>query len=175
MKKVIVVLAFLAGGLLVNAQDDTGATSEGRWLIEANTGFGGDGLAHGANTSFGLSTSDGSTIWAVGGEAGYFVIDDLAIKVGLGYTDLDGFSLFTYKLGAKYYINSAIPVQLDLTGGSIQDADENPLYLGMQGGYAIFISNSVSIEPGLRYNFSLNDQFTEEGIFEIRVGFVIHI
>ena len=175
MKKVWIIAALFIGGFAMNAQDDgNGPTSEGRWLIEANTGFG-EGAAQGANTGFGLSSSDGTTIWSIGGEAGLFVIDDLAIKGGLGYTDLDGFSLFSFKLGAKYYINSTIPVQVDLTGASIQDSDVNPLYLGLQGAYAIFLNDSVSIEPGLRYNISLNSDFTEEGILELRVGFVIHI
>jgi hypothetical protein len=174
MKKALVFAALLLAGVSMNAQDDgPSQTAEGKWLIEANTGFGGL-AAHGASTSFGISTSDGTTIWSLGFEGGYFVIDDLAIKAGLGYTDFDGSSLFSYKFGAKYYIISQIPVQLDLTGASIKDANENPLWLGIQGGYAIFLNDYVSIEPGLRYNFSLNDQFSEDGIFELRVGFVLH-
>lgn len=160
-------------GFAVNAQDGS-PTAEGKWLIEANTGFG-EGAAHGANTSFGLSSSDGVTVWSIGGEAGYFVIDDLALKAGLGYTDLDGFSLFSYKFGAKYYVIGEIPFQLDVTGGSIEDSDVNPVYLGLQGGYAIFLSNSVSIEPGIRYNISLNNDFSEDGILELRLGFAVHL
>lgn len=174
MKKGLIYIALLLAGISVNAQDDgTVQTAEGKWLIEANTGFG-DLAAHGASTSFGISTSDGTTIWSLGFEGGYFVIDDLAIKAGLGYTDLDGFSLFSYKFGAKYYIISQIPVQLDLTGASIKDANDNPLWLGLQGGYAIFLNEYISIEPGLRYNFSLNEQYSEDGIFELRVGFALH-
>jgi hypothetical protein len=163
---------------VVSAQNsgdsDGGATDKGSWLIEANTGFGAGLFGHSANTGFGLTSIDGTTVWSVGAEGGYFVADDLAIKAGLGYTDNDGFSVFTYKLGAKYYIASAFPVQVDVTGASFQDANENPLWVGIQGGYAWFVADNVSIEPGLRYNLSLNEDFTDEGILEFRIGFAFY-
>ncbi len=173
------MLAIAGVTFTATAQDDSsgGQTAQGSWLIEANTGFGGGGgpLAHSANTSFGLTSFDGNTSWALGGEAGYFVADDLAVKLGLGYFDSDGSaSGLTYKVGGKYYINSMIPVQVDLTGSSIKDADNNPLWLGLQGGYAIFLGDMVSIEPGLRYNLSLNEDVTDEGLFEFRIGFALH-
>lgn len=183
MRKIILTGAALFAIGLANAQDKKmdnggGQTSEGKWLIEANTGFGGGTDAHAANTGFGFVSSDGDTAWSVGGEAGYFVMDDLAIKGGLGYsswdTSLGDDSAFSYKLGAKYYIESMIPVQLDLTGASWKDANENPLWLGFQAGYAIFLGDNVSVEPGLRYNHSLNEDYTDEGLFEIRVGFALH-
>ncbi|WP_313790284.1 hypothetical protein [Flagellimonas meridianipacifica] len=62
---------------------------------------------------------------------------------------------------------------MDITGASFQDATENPLWVGLQGGYAIFLSDHISVEPGLRYNFSLNEDFTDEGIFEFRIGFAL--
>lgn len=161
----------------LTAQNETqdNQTAKGKWLIEANTGFGGAEFGHTANTGFGLYSFDDMTIWSIGAEGGYFMMDDLALKVGLGYTDYDGESnSFSYKLGLKYYISSMIPVQVDLTGSSWKDADENPMWLGMQAGYAIFLNDNVSIEPGLRYNLSLNEDFTDEGIFEFRVGFALH-
>jgi hypothetical protein len=182
MKKLLLSAAIAVFGLSqINAQEvaEGGQTSKGKWLIEANTGFSAGGgeigfLQHTANTGFGLLSIDGTTIWSVGSEAGYFVMDDLAIKAGLGYTDYDGTSVFSYKLGAKYYINSQIPVQIDVNGSSIKDADENPLWLGLQGGYAFFLGQNVSIEPGLRYSHSLNEDVIDEGIFEVRIGFALH-
>tara|TARA_R110002049_G_scaffold76250_1_gene196075 strand:- start:22092 stop:22643 length:552 start_codon:yes stop_codon:yes gene_type:complete len=182
MKKLLLCAAIAAFGLTsVNAQDENngGQTAKGKWLIEANTGFsGGAGevgfLQHSANTGFGLMSIDGMTIWSVGTEGGYFVMDDLAIKAGLGYTDYDGESLFSYKIGAKYYIISQIPVQIDVNGASSDVFSDNPLWLGLQGGYAFFLGKNVSIEPGLRYSLSLNEDVTDEGIFEARIGFALH-
>lgn len=182
MKKLLLFAAVVVfGSWNINAQDEVqgNQTSQGKWLIEANTGFSAGGgelglIQHTANTGFGLVSVDGTTIWSLGVEGGYFVMDDLAIKAGLGYTDYDGDSVFTYKLGAKYYIMSQIPIQVDVNGASIKDFDENPLWLGLQGGYAIFLGENVSIEPGLRYSLSLNEDFTDEGIFTVRVGFALH-
>lgn len=98
-------------------------------------------------------------------------MDDLAIKAGLGYSDLDFTSIFSYKVGAKYYIISKTPFQIDINGASIKDSSENPLWLGLQGGYAFFLGENVSIEPGLRYSVSLNKQVTDKGLFEARIGF----
>ncbi|MEM8848258.1 MAG: hypothetical protein AAGD17_14255 [Bacteroidota bacterium] len=174
MKKITFsLLAIIGFAFSVQAQDGS-QTSQGSWLIEANTGFGGDGLAaHSANTGFGLVSSGDKTIWSIGAEGGYFIADDLALKAGLGYSDFDGTTIFSYKLGAKYYVISTIPIQVDVTGASIQDATENPLWVGLQGGYAIFLTDHISIEPGLRYNLSLNEDFSDDGIFEFRIGFAL--
>lgn len=149
-----------------------GQTDQGSFLIEANTGFG-EQVAHGSNTSFRLISYDGNTEFAFGAEAGYFIKDDLALKVGLGYDDAN--SAFTYKVGAKYYFLSSIPVQLDIAGASIKDNTENPLWLGAQAGYAIFLNENVSIEPGVRYNYSLNQNYADIGVLEFNIGFVIFL
>lgn len=173
LKSILFVSLFLFTAVGFAQDNDNGgaATDKGSWLIETNTGFGAGGFGHTANTSFGLTSIDGTTVWSIGAEGGYFVADDLAVKAGLGFTDNDGRSVFTYKLGAKYYIIGNIPVQVDLTGASVEDAVENPLWLGIQGGYALFIADNISVEPGLRYNLSLNEDFTDEGVFEFRIGF----
>jgi hypothetical protein len=167
MKKIIfAAMAVLAFGS-ANAQEQT---KTGKWLIEANTGFG----AGVGTTSFGLSSVDGNTSYNIGAEAGYFVIDNLAVKLGLGYGD-DGedFSTFAYKVGAKYYVANKFPVEVSYNGMSLKDADENPSYVGFQGGYAWFLGPNVSLEPGVRYNVSLNDDFYESGL-QFNIGFALH-
>jgi len=176
MKKLLLsAIALAAFTFTATAQDDVaigGQTSEGNWLIEANTGFGAE---HPANTGFYLSSEDGSTSYGVGFEGGYFIMDDLALKAGLGYSGGDdALSAFSYKVGAKYYISGMIPVQVDIAGASVEDLDDNPMYLGIQGGYAIFLGSNVSIEPGLRYNMSLNEDYSDEGIFQFNIGFALH-
>ena len=177
MKKLFFAVLTVFAFSFYNAQDDGGsALSKGSWVIEANTGFGAPntGAANSARTSFSLVSFNDTTVWSVGAEAGYFIADDLAIKFGLGYNDFDGDNAFTYKLGAKYYIASQFPVQIDLTGASGDLFGEDPLWLGLQGGYAWFVADNVSIEPGIRYNVSLNDDFTDEGVFELNIGFALH-
>ena len=180
MKKVILSgLAFLTFGFAI-AQTKNGAknedqTAQGKWLIEANTAF---GTPMGSYTGFSYSDTDGDTEYNFGAEAGYFVIKDLAVKVGLGYggmkNDLIDTTIFSYKIGAKYYIISQIPVQIDYSGATIKDFDENPSYLGIQAGYAWFLGSNVSVEPGVRYNITLNDNYTDKSTFQVNIGFALH-
>tara|TARA_B100001059_G_C17691431_1_gene505169 strand:- start:90 stop:608 length:519 start_codon:yes stop_codon:yes gene_type:complete len=171
MKKLILCAAIAAFGLSnVNAQDsDKGgnALSEGSWVIEANTGSWAVG-----NTAFSLTSVDGFTAYSVGAEAGYFVMDNLAIKAGLGYNgadDIDG--SFVYKVGAKYYIAGEFPVGVDFTGASV--SGENANWVGLQGGYAWFVADNISIEPTLRYNMTLDDMKAESA-FQGLIGFALH-
>ncbi|WP_228027876.1 hypothetical protein [Costertonia aggregata] len=99
MKKITITLFALLVSICMKAQ-----TEQGTFLIEANTGFGGV-ASHTANTSFSLVSVDGETTFTVGAEGGYFVADDLAVKVGLGYADNN--EAFSYKAGLKYYIVGA--------------------------------------------------------------------
>ncbi len=172
MKKLILLVAITLFAFNVNAQDDSSgnALSEGSWVIEVNTGSWATG-----STAFSLASEDGNTMWSAGAEAGYFVKENLAIKAGLGYQDFgEDFSAFSYKIGAKYYIAGDFPVGVDYTGVSYKDADENPSYVGLQGGYAWFVADNVSIEPTLRYNLSMNSDFYDDA-FQFVIGFAIHL
>lgn len=173
MKKIILMAVAFLGFGFVNAQDKktdgTGnQTAEGKWLIEANTGSWTTG-----NTSFSLlAVEGGDTAWSVGLEGGYFVIKDLAIKAGLGYSDYGfDFTTFNYKVGAKYYIASQFPVGVDFAGTS-SDGD-NSNWVGLQAGYAWFVSDDISIEPTLRYNLTL-DNNKAESAFQGLIGFALH-
>ncbi|SNQ41961.1 autotransporter domain-containing protein [Cellulophaga lytica] len=180
MKKLFIAaiasLGFVIGAQAQEASTNVvkGQTSKGKWLIEANTNF---GKLTESNTSFSLRSEDGDTSWSVGAEGGYFLADDLAVKVGLGYFKGSGngrgSSSFSYKLGAKYYIASMIPVQVDFSGVSIKDYDDNATFVGLQGGYAIFLGKNVSVEPGLRYNVSLDEDVTDSQ-FQFNIGFALH-
>lgn len=172
MKKIILTAAAIFAFGFANAQEVKsvgGQTSKGKLLIEANTGN-----AMLGNTGFYLSNSDGQTDYNIGFDGGYFVADNFAVKSGLGYGDVSDVTFLSYRLGAKYYVKSMMPITLDLTGASIKDASENPLWLGIGAGYAIFLGENVSIEPGLRYNLSLNDQYDDKGVLQFNVGFALH-
>ncbi len=153
-------------------------TEKGKWLIEANTGFGGGGVG---STQFSLTSVDGSTSYNIGAEGGYFVMDDLAVKVGLGFGGASASgggsstSAFAYKIGAKYYVIRMIPVELSYTGVSVSGASENPSYVGIQAGYALFLGKNVSVEPGLRYNYALLSK-DKGGVsnLQFNIGFALH-
>ncbi|KAF2330236.1 outer membrane beta-barrel protein [Flavobacterium daemonense] len=166
MKKIILgAIAVMTFGF-ANAQEQT---AKGKWLIEANTAFG----AQTGNTAFSLSSSDGETDWNVGAEGGYFVANNLAVKLGLGYGDNGHSNIFSYKVGAKYYLLNKFPLEASYTGVSIKDVDHNPSFVGLQGGYAWFVAKNVSVEPGVRYNITTNDDYAKS-FFQFNVGFALH-
>ncbi|MBZ0328375.1 MAG: hypothetical protein K8F54_12260 [Altibacter sp.] len=180
MKKLLFMAALAVFGLSSNSYaqgDDSGGgqTDQGSWLIEANTGF---GEAAGGGTGIYLRSIDGTTAWNIGFDAGYFIIDDLALKGGLGYGDsgqdgVDG--MFGWKFGAKYYIIGMIPVGADVNGASGNGF--SPMWVGIQAGYAWFITDSVSVEPGLRYGLGMNEDAGDGDFnqFSFNVGFAIHL
>lgn len=154
-------------------------TLKGKWLIEANTNFGSSSSVNTTSIQYTSFSNNKGSVLNLGAEAGYFVMDDLALKIGLGYGFVDtgkeskSIETFSYKIGAKYYIKGIIPVQIDYSAVSIEQS-EDPSYFGVQGGYAFFIGSTTSIEPGLRYNFSLNDNLYSDA-FQFNIGFVIHL
>ncbi len=163
---------FLAGAVALfgfaSAQTTNAALAKGKWVIEANTGSHATG-----NTSFGLTSVDGAntTSWNLGVDGGYFVMDKLAIKAGLGYgeTGVDGVEgNFVYKVGAQYYIINQIPVGVDFTGTS-SDGD-NANWVGFEGGYAWFVAPNIAVTPKLRYNLTL-DENKAPSAFQGLIGF----
>ncbi|AEM70758.1 hypothetical protein Murru_1718 [Allomuricauda ruestringensis DSM 13258] len=166
MKKIVFAM-FLLVGITTYAQNDSNSLSQGSWIIEANTGSWTTG-----STAFSLVSTNGFTLYSVGAEGGYFVADNLALKVGLGYSggdDMDG--TFNYKVGVKYYIINQIPLGLDYTGASSNGNGAS--WVGVQGGYAWFVANNVSIEPTIRYNMTL-DEDKADSAFQGLIGFAFH-
>ena len=171
MKKLLLMAAIAVFGFTAAAQDSDeskgSALSQGSWVIEANTGSWATG-----NTSFSLISADGSTLWSVGADAGYFISDNFAIKAGLGYSDADEIDgTFVYKVGAKYYVGGEFPLGVDFTG--ISSDGESANWVGAQAGYAWFVADNISIEPTLRYNLTL-DEDKAESAFQTLIGFAFH-
>lgn len=181
MKKIILFCLSLFIFSVGYSQDKTtqDQLAKGNFALDFNTGLnalseGGVSFMQGS-TAFQLTTIDDYTFYNIGLDGSYFIQDGFALKAGLGYGGVkesgeDGFNSFSYRLGLKYYINKIIPVQVDLTGAQIEDFDDNPMWLGLQGGYAFFLGSKVSLEPNVRYSLSLNEDFTDDNVFQFNVG-----
>lgn len=183
MKKVITILILMNTINIVYAQNLQKKLTEKRiqttkknWLIEINTGSYAIG-----NTSFVYFKNDNNEYWSLGIEGGYFVLDDLAAKLGIGYsegnftsfTKSNGTSVFRYKIGVKYYFDSKYPIVVDYTGATSFTEDTSLNYIGIQSGYAFFIGKQISIEPTLRYNFALDSN--QDGAFQGLIGFALFL
>lgn len=176
MKSISLALMALVLSMSLIAQHQQ--TSQGNVVIETNNTIGATGGVLGSSgTGFLLTKYENGTIWNIGGEAGYFVAENIALKIGLGYGNYDGSSLLSYMFGLKYYAAGMIPIQVDY---SMQKGDdfffegETPSYLGFTGGYAFFIGDMISVEPAIRYNLSLNKDFYEN-FLQAQIGFSIFL
>lgn len=132
-----------------------------------------DGFTLGVNSTginFVTAVDSGVKRTNLGVEGGYFVADKLAAVAGVGYTNTSVKSLgtvtdvFNYTVGAKYYLQNVIPLQVDLNGD-----DNNNEYVGFQAGYAFFASPNFSIEPRARYDIAL-DGYNRD-VFSLGLGF----
>jgi hypothetical protein len=169
MKKVILAAVAVFAFGSANAQDQT---KKGAMLVEANTGFG-NGVG---TTGLGFTSDETGSAYNLGLEGGYFVMDDLALKVGLGFGGVNpkggtSISATAYKIGAKYYVISKIPVELSYNGYSSNGF--NASWVGIQAGYAIMLGDNVSLEPGLRYNNTM-DKLKAVSNLQFNVGFALH-
>jgi hypothetical protein len=172
MKKIILAVVALFAFSFANGQAKEGQVSKGKWLVEVNTGFG----TNVGSTSLYFTSSDGVTSYNIGAEGGYFIKDNLALKIGLGYGDngIKGQETpIAYKIGAKYYFKSMIPIEISYNGVGIGQADANPTYVGLQAGYAVFLGKNVSIEPGIRYNLATHKQYYDNSL-QFNIGFALH-
>ncbi|MBB1645654.1 outer membrane beta-barrel protein [Sphingobacterium sp. UME9] len=171
----------LLGLQTVSAQETPTAISKGKWMVETNL----SPLTGLSTSGFSFYSNNGAQLWSVGGEAGYFFQDKLAVKAGLGFTgqryvfDFDGQKIelnsthsFIYKAGLKYYIINQFPVQVDL--GGINSGGENAFIFGGQLGYALFLKENIAIEPAVRYDHGLNDNADGINAFSARIGFSLH-
>ncbi|MFP2994313.1 hypothetical protein ABN763_00305 [Spongiivirga sp. MCCC 1A20706] len=167
-KQLFFLIILVTASFQLYSQDEVfKPTEKGRWLIEANTNF---GTPQVAQTSFSFTNTSGSSFWSLGAEGGYFVADNLAVKLGLGYFDSDDSLIdasLSYKVGLKYYLKEKIPIQIDFSGDT-----ENNAYFGVQAGYAFFVNNNISIEPGLRFNGGINE-FNINSL-QLNIGFALH-
>ncbi len=176
MKKVVFTIFMVAVAYTANSQENNGQTAKGKFLIELKTQVGGVGGSL-TNTGFSFVNSNGYSSWSAGLDGGYFIADNFALKAGFGYADSNhgGSSVFTYKLGAKYYLNGKIPFEIDLSGSNMDYLVDKPLFLGLSGGYAFFLGDKLSIEPGLKYIAPLNNKDFLNSGFQFNVGFSIHL
>lgn len=178
MKKIYLCAALLLGLGTVHAQETHPAIQKGKIMVETNFSPFGSG-----STGFAYSKSGGVKSWQVGGSAGYFVIDKLAIKAGIGYGKTEqeinlgelgsanfNINMLTYQIVAKYYIINYIPIQVDFNGGKQNDLKTN--FIGGQVGYAWFIKDNIGLEPAIKYNIGLGDY--SSNVFSAGLGVSIH-
>ncbi len=145
MKKAVLVLGMLAATMTAQAQFE-----KGKWFVNPSL------------SGFNLSYDTGSENASLGMEAqgGKFLLDNIAVLVNAGIGWNVGHSasdVYTLGVGGRYYLDD-----IGVYFGSILNLERwdtgvknnAKLSLGLEAGYAFFLSRTVTIEPAAYWKIS---------------------
>ncbi len=168
MKKLVTVLAFILVASGAFAQ-----FNQGRYLVGGSVGLNSSTFkADNGNTT---TTTGKQTSFSFSPDAGYFVIDNLAVGASLGLStsayksdgssDKSNSTNVTIIPFVRYYLDPGVFFQAHVGGGSGKDKDTytagqttittttkvSLLNWGVGVGYAYFLNDFVAVEPVLLY------------------------
>ncbi len=156
MKKILLIICLVIPVLTVQAQ------------FEKGTHFVNPGL-----TGFGLSYSGAEkTHFGLEAQVGTFMLDNVALLVNLKGDWKSGGDTYGLGVGGRYYISDSgiylgAGLNLERYTGTVSATDFN---LGIQVGYAYFLSKTVTVEPAVYYNQSFNHH-SDFSKFGVKIGF----
>ena len=170
MKKLIVII-LVAGSVLVSVAQ----IPKGTILVGASS-----------NLGFSNYKPDGGTSYTnlnLDVKGGYFVIENLAVGLDLGVSRLDqtNFTSTDANFGVfgKYYIIGKIPVGLGFgvvnskTDSGPTTTKSNSSRINLNAGYAIFLGQSIALEPAVNINIDGGDS---AGLgFGLAAGFTLFL
>jgi hypothetical protein len=163
MKKLLLVaVVSLCALVSANAQINQGAVLVGG---SSNLGF----------TNVSPDVGDSYSKFQLQGKVGYFFIDNLTGGVKLDYQKVDEASSLGLGIFGRYYLNNVIILGATL-GTSKRDsgvADASSTWLGLEGGYAAFITDAIAIEPTLNIDIFSGD--FDETNFGLNVGISLYL
>lgn len=157
MKKSLLVISLLIAPFFAHAQFE-----KGKWIINPSlTGM-----------SFSYTQNDHVKAGA-SGQVGSFVMDNVALMAGMGADWSSEIDEYFVEGGARYYLESTgvyVGAGLDFNrfcfkGGSTQ----TDWGIGLETGYAFFLSRTVTIEPSVYYKWRFNN--SDMSKFGIKLGF----
>lgn len=160
MRKLFVILAMMTMAVAANAQFESGKTFVGASVTGLDLSY------------------NGAKKWNIGieGRAGQFVADNWLLFGQLGYQHLGKPKANDLKIGVggRYYIQ-----QNGLfLGANVNYVHEtknyNDVMPAIELGYAFFVGRTVTIEPALYYEQSLNDHSNRSTV-GLKVGFGLYM
>lgn len=160
MKKLIACLALLVCTLGAHAQFE-----KNKWFVNASA------------TGLGLSYSGSEkTHFGFDANGGAFVMDNVALLLNLGgdYAK-NAMDVTTVGVGGRYYFDKVgvfLGLGLKYKHYAWEGWKDNDCALGIEAGYAFFLSRTVTIEPAVYYDQSFSDHhdFSKVG-FKLGFGF----
>ena len=163
MKKHLLTLVFALGAFIAaEAQINQGAI-----LIGANSNFGFNSVSPDGGDSY--------SMFNLNGKVGYFVAENIAAGIDLGFNKIDEESLLTLGAFGRYYINGAIIVGAGFGTYKYDDGDSDAsaTRLAFEGGYAAFITDNIAIEPTVNLGILSGDM--DQTQFGLNIGFSLYL
>jgi len=159
MKLTLAMVGFLCMTQMVSAQ----TVGKGAWMVGGSAGF---------SVQKFKDADESTTFIGLNPTLGYFIADDLAIGLGIGFNSVsfDGNSSSTFNLGpfVRYYVTDPIFIQVGANLGLDEGAGTS---FGAQVGYSWFLNNGVAIEPALFFTSFGNDgDALDYSVFGLSVG-----
>ena len=157
MKKLALFVCLLVVTVAAQAQFE-----KGKWILNPSiTGL-----------EFSHDTGTDKTSFGLEAKGGAFLLDNVALLVHAGAawnsggSDLD---VYTLGVGGRYYFNKIgvfLGADVNLNRYNWDGGDKTRFGFGMEGGYAFFLSRTVTIEPAVYWD--INKDRSE---FGLKVGF----
>ncbi|HYG02001.1 MAG TPA: hypothetical protein VD927_06110 [Chryseosolibacter sp.] len=156
-------------GLIVFAALFTGQAqiSQGTILVGAGSNFGFTNVSPDGGDSF--------SEFDLHGKVGYFFIENVVGGLKLDYAKIDDTSKIGFGIFGRYYLNNTIILGASL-GTYKEDygeTDASATVLGIEGGYAAFITDNIAIEPTLNIDLLSGD--LDATRFGLNVGFSFYL
>ncbi|MCR9250387.1 MAG: hypothetical protein NXI20_08175 [bacterium] len=167
MKKLILSLTILGFiSFSANAQIEQGAIFAG---INSNLSF--------SSTNLNLDGSnDNLNSFNINVGGGYFLIDNFMVGLNAGYSSIsqgdNDASSTLIGVFSRYYINGAPFIGVGFDNIKPDEADSYGQFI-IQGGYAAFLTDNVSVEPAIQY--LVETGASDRNTFAITVGFGIYL
>jgi outer membrane protein len=196
MKRIITVIVFAMICSSAFAQ-----FNKGRYLVGGSLGF--SATANKSKAGSTTTTSSHSTDFSLSPDAGYFIIDNLAVGAALGlsagstkYTgnnaDKNSSTSVSLSPFVRYYLSQGIFFQGQVGFGSEKNKNKNGATntttttkyntsnWSIAAGYAYFLNDFVAVEPMIGYGANVTKttnpdvKYSNPGLF-LRVGFQIYL
>lgn len=168
MKKLTTTLFFVA--LTMSVLNTLSAqANKGAWMLGGSISF--DSDKH--------KDDDGAlTTLSIEPNVGYYIIDNLAIGLGVGYESIkyDGDNLATsssIQPWARYYVYNGLFAQVGyeiLSEKALEDDAVKGGRINIGVGYSWWLNNSLAIEPSIRYGIGSGDLREDVSTFGLRIG-----
>lgn len=155
MKKLTLLVCLLVVTVAAQAQFE-----KGKWLVNPSiTGL-----------NFSYNTDSEKAHFGLEANGGAFVMDNWALLLRAGAVwQGGGTDRYTLGVGTRYYFDKVgifLGANVDLNRWNWDGGDLTRLGFGMEGGYAFFLSRTVTIEPAVYWD--INKDRSEVGL---KVGF----